>query len=252
MTSTLILYILRAIASLLLPAAAFFCVRTKFSGKLRNFFDGAAVYFIFYCLIYAVVSTYLEMFTSIYDGITGDIALAAVNIAFETVCVALGYLIWFKAVIKKQYDNGVGLMTGVGFSSFVLFFAYALPSVVNTVISALYIKNPDASISAVFEENIYQVGEATPLSLFLDLLIMIFLFVLETAVAAVFYRALRCGNRKIWLAAAVLLRFAAYLVLNLNGVLEDTVIVIILAVITLVAAGAVYSLIKPFVAKKED
>ncbi len=252
MTSTLILYILRAVASLVLPAAAFVYVRTKFSGKLRNFFDGAAVYIIFYCLIYAVVSTYLEMFTNIFESVNDSYMRVLVNIILETLCVALGYLIWFKAAVKKQQDNGVGLMTGVGFSSLLLIVSHTIPSVVNVVISAMYMKNPEANVSAVFEGNIYQVSSATPLSLFLDLLEMIFLFALETAIAATFYRVLRCENRKIWLLAAMILRMGAYVAVSLTDMLERAVTVIIFGAITVVAAGMIYSLITTVVCRNAE
>lgn len=252
MTYTLILYILRFVAALLLPAAAFVYVRTKFSGKTRNFFDGAAVYFIFYCLIYAVVATYLEMFTTLFEDKEYTFFHVAFSIVLETLCVAVGYLIWFKAAVKKEQDNGVGLMAGVGFSSLMLLVFYALPSAVNAVITVMYMSNPEATVSVIFEENVNQVGEATTLGLFYDLLIMICVFVLETAFAAIFYRVLRCKNRKIWLLAAVILRIAAYIVRGLTTVLNMAVIVIIFAIITLVALGAIYSLIKPFTVKKEE
>ncbi len=252
MTSTLILYILRALAALLVPVAAVVFVKTRFSGKLRNFFDGAAVYFIFYCLIYAVVSTYFEVFTDVFENMESAVARGSVHIIFETLCIALGYLIWFKAVVKKESDNGVGLMTGVGFSSCLFLIGYALPSVVNSVIAVLYMKNPEAKVSVIFEGNVNQVIDATPLALFYDLLIMLFLFVLETAVAFIFYRVLRCENRKIWLLAALVLRIAAYVVMGLSSVLDMAVIVIIFAVVSVIASGAAYSLTKPFVPKKEE
>ena len=251
MTSTLILYILRAIAAIVLPAAAFVYVRKSFSGKTKSFFGGVAIYVVFYCLIYAVISTYLEMFTKVFDGISNDFMLIFINILLETLCVALGYLILFKAIVKKQHDNGIGLMTGVGFSSLLLFISRAVFSVVNVVIIIMYIKNPQANISGFFEENVYQISEATSGWFFFDLLEMIFLFCIETAVAVTFYRALRCENRKIWLLAAIILRIGAYFSISLNGTLDQAVTIIILAAITVVAVGMIYSFIKPFVRKPE-
>lgn len=252
MTTTLILYVLRALAALLIPTAAFVYVRTRFSGKLRNFFDGAAVYFVFCCLIFAVVATYFHMFTKMFEEKEGTVFQVVFDIVLETVCIALGYIIWFKGAVKKENDNGVGLMTGVGFSSLMSLISYALPSVVNVVIAAMYMTSPDAEISVIFEENVNQVGLATPLSMFYDLIHIISLFCIETAVAFVFYRVLRCENQKKWLLAAVLLRIAAHIVLSLPSYLDTAVITIILVLIAVISVGMAYSFIKPFVFKKEE
>lgn len=252
MTVTLILYILRGIAALLIPAAAFVFVRTKFSGKLRNFFDGAAVYFIFCCLIFAVVATYLQVFTKLFENRENSVFQVVFNIVMETACISLGYILWFKAAIKTKNDNGAGLMTGVGFSSLMLLISYALPSVVNAVIAVMYMTSPDAQISAIFEENINQVVISTPLSMFFDLIYMISVFCIETAVATVFYRVLNCDGKKRWIAAAVLLRIAAYIVMSLTAFLDRAIIVIILVALAVAEAGIAYSLINPFVAKKEQ
>lgn len=251
LTFTLILYILRTVAALVCPVAAFVYLRNKFSGNLKSFFNGVAVYFIFYCLIYAVISTYLEMFTKLFENIEGSKTRTVIGIIFATVCVALGYVIWFKAAVKKKNDNGTGLMTGVGFASCISVFAYALPSVVNAVIAAKYIKNPNAQVSAVFEENVAQVLQTTPLLMFYDLLELIFLFVLETAVATVFYRVLCCEDRKITLVWAFLLRIAAYTAISLDSIIDGAVAVLLLGIATLIAAGTAHLLIKPFERKKE-
>lgn len=252
MTTNLILYILRAIAAIVLSAAAFVYVRKSFSGKTKSFFGGAGVYFIFYCLIYAVISTYLEMFTKVFDGISNDFYYNLINILLETLCVALGYFILFKVVIKKQYDNGIGLMSGVGFSSLLLLISRCLPSLVNVAISIMYIKNPEAGVLNIFEGNIYQISQATSVWFFYDLLEMIFLFCIETAIAVTFYRVHRCENRKIWLLAAVILRIGAYFSISLKGKLNEALSVIILAAIAVIACGMAYSLVKPFVRKPEE
>ena len=252
MTSTLILYILRFLAALILPVCAIVFTKVKFAGKIGNFFGGVAVYFVFYCLIFAVISTYLEVVAKVFEKVENPITRGSINIIFETVCVAFGYLILFKAAVKKKNDNGIGVMTGVGFSSMIMLIAYALPSVVNAVIAGMYMKNTEAEISGIFESNVAQVFGATPLSMFYDLLIMICLFVLEVAVAVIFYRVLRCEDRKIWLLAAVILRIGCYIVIGLGSVMNTAVIVIVAALIVLVAVGAAYSLTKPFAFKNEE
>lgn len=252
MTTNLIFYCLRSVMSLVLPVAAVSYVRTKQGGKIRNVFDGAAVYLIFYCFVYAVLSTVLGVLTGIFEGIESEITYNVINVIIESLCVALGYTVWFKAVIKKQQDNAVGLMTGVGFSSCVSVFAYAIPSVVNVVIIALFMSNPDSQIFVLFEENVYQIMQSTPLRMFFDLLEMILLFVLETSVAFTLYRVLCCENKKRWIFAAILIRILGHTVIRLESLIDRSVIVIILAVITLIAVGMGYSLMKPFTPRTEE
>lgn len=252
MIVNLIFNILEAIAAIIVPVGAIYYIKNKFGAKLRNAFDGTAVYLIFYCLVYAVISTYLQVVVGIFDKIESDIWPVIINAALETICVAIGYLIWFKYAVKKQQDNGVGLMTGVGFSSLLLFISHAVPSVVNVVLTIVYMKNPQASVWVVFEENVSQIFNSTPQKIFFDLLEMISLFVFETAFATVFYRVVKCENRKMWLLLSMLLRISAYTVIRMTDFFHDTVIFFIFAAITLVLTGIAYSLVKPFQAKKED
>ena len=252
MISSLILFVLKALTAFIIPAAAYIYLKRKYSARGKAFFGGVAVYVIFYCLIYTVLMAYLEVVAGVFDDMEGTVVKSGITIAAETLCVAVGYLVWFKAVMKREKQNVDGIMAGAGFSSCLMALGYGVSAVVNAIISAIYIKNQNESISVIFEENVAQVADSSALYHFYDLLIMLMLFITEIAFAVIFYRVLKFGDKKLWLVASVILRMAFYAVRILDSVIDKGLTIVLMLVVTVIITGAAYGLIKPFVFKKDE
>lgn len=262
------LYAVSALLALAIPAVSVLYMKKKFGAKTKDFFSGVIIYIIFYVFIYAVATVLLSMYTDIFKNLEDSPTTEKViDIIIRAVCVVIGYYAWFKLIFKKDDQTGA-LMTGVGFGSSVIFMVYALPGIVNTVLSIMLINNPDLAnvdtivkdpvggdgfrLLTVFENNLVEVLQSDLLNIFFGVLQMICYFVLETAVAYICYRVFVCENGKKWLFAALLLNVSGHSVTFIGENMEHYWVVIILIIITILASGAAYSLYKPFVPKKEE
>ena len=254
MTINLILNGLEALAAIIIPVAAINYIKIKFDGKLKNAFHGAVVFFIFYCLVFAVLSTCIEFMTPVYEKIKSDIWLVIMNVFVETSCVTVGYKIWYKGVIKAKDDNGVGLMTGGGFAFLRTIFAFFITSLLSVITGSLYLAGKLSEVSPFLESSFDAFVNTTPYYSFLLLVQLISVFVLETAFAFVIYRTKRCGDAGYWLFIAFILRIGAMTVLKSGNYIGigKTAIVFIVVAVTLVVAGIGYSLVKPFVRKADE
>ncbi len=260
-----IFYVLSALIAVAVPIASALYVKKKLGGKLKYFFGGVGIFLIFYVVLYAGAPLIL---TSLEDALENlkdsPIIYNAVDVAIRSICVALGYFLWFKLVpVGDRQENA--LMTGVGFGSSVIFMAYAVSNAVNAVLSLIINGHPRIKadgdvisqaegfdLLSMVQENIYEVKEAAVVDIFLGILQMLCFFVLEVAVAYVFYRVLVKKNRPIWIFAALLLKIAGYTVAQLGALLQRYWIVLILIAVSIVISGAAYALYKPFVPKKEE
>ena len=249
MTANFIFKVLEALAAIIVPVATIYYIKNKKGGRLRNVFDGAAVFLIFYCLIFAVVATCIEFMTPLYEKVESELWLIIINVFFETLCIILGYKLWFKCVIKKKDDNSVGLMTGAGFAFARTIFAHGITAVLSVIAGNIYIKNGANEIPPILESNLEAFIVATSYYGFLLLIQLISVFVLETAFAFVIYRVNCCENAKYWSFIAFVLRIAAIVLLKSGIYLERTVIVFIVLTIAVILSAIGYSLYKPFVRK---
>ncbi len=249
MTVNLIFNILEAIAAIIIPVAAIYYIKNKLGGKLRNAFDGAAVFFIFYCLIFAVASTCIEFLTPLYEKAKSDLLLVILNVFIETVCVAIGYHIWFKGAIKIKDDNSVGLMTGAGFAFARTIFAHGITAVLSVITGCLYLSGKLTEVPEILQSNFDAFLNTTAFNSFLLLIQLIALFVFETAFAFILYRTKCCEDAKYWSFVAFLLRMGAIVTIKSGLYLQRSVIVFIVVALTLIISGIGYSFIKPFVRK---
>ncbi len=252
MIVNLIFNILEAIAAIIVPVGAIYYIKNKFGAKLRNAFDGAAVFLIFYCLIYAVVATCVEFMTPLYEKVKSDLWLIIINVFLETVCVFIGYGIWFKAIVKIKDDNGVGLMTGAGFAFVRTIFSHGITAVLSVITGSLYISGKLNEVPEILSSSLDGFLNTTSYYSFLLLIQLIGLFALETAVAFIIYRTKCCEDAGYWSFIAFVLRMAAITVIKSGLYLNRTVIVFIVIFIAVVLAGIGYSLVKPFVRKPEE
>ena len=252
MTINLIFNVLEAIAAIVVPISAIYYIKNKLGGKLRNAFDGAAVFLVFYCLIFAVVSTCVEFMTPFYEKVESDVWIIIINVFVETVCVTLGYRLWFIRVIKVKDDNVVGLMTGAGFAFIRTIFAHGITAVLSVVSGSLYVTGKLNEVPEILESNLDAFLNTTPFYSFLLLIQLISVFVIETAVAFIIYRTKCCADAGYWSFIAFVLRMAAIVFIKSGIYLERTAIVFIVAVLAVVISGIGYSLVKPFVRKHDE
>jgi uncharacterized membrane protein YhfC len=252
MTVNIIFNVLEAIAAIFIPVAAMHYIKNKFDGKLRNLFDGAAVFLIFYCVVYAVLSVCIEFMTPLYEKIESELWLIIFNVFFETLCIVIGYTIWFKWVIKKKDDNGAGLMTGAGFAFIRTIFSYGITAVLSVIMGSLYISGKADAVPQIFESNLDAFLSTTPFYSFLLLIQLISVFVIETAFAFIIYRTKNCDDKGYWSFIAFILRMVAIVLLKCGLFVDRIVIVFIVVAIAIVLSGIGYSLVKPFVRKPDE
>ncbi len=247
-----IFYVLQAIASVVIPLVVISYLKNKFAVKLKNLFDGVAVFFIFYCLIYAVVFTCVESFTSLYEKVENEIWLIVLDALVESLCVFIGYAFWYKAVIKTKGKIEVGLMTGTGFAFIRTIFGYGINAVLCTVTGLMYLKEKMSFDSQIMQGSLDGFLISTPYYISLLLLQLIAVFAIEVAVALIIYRVKMCDDAKYWILAAFVLRSGAISILKCGNFIDRTVIVFIVIAIAVVLSGIGYSLVKPFARKTEQ
>ena len=247
----IILYVLQAIASVIIPLAVVGYLKNKFTVKLKNLFDGVAVFFIFYCLVYAVISTCAELFTPLYEKVESEIWLIIINALVESLCVFIGYAFWYKVAIKIKDKTDVGLMTGTGFAFIRTIFAYGINAVLCVVTGLMYIKGKLSFENEIIQSSLDGFLISTPDYISLLLLQLIAVFALEVAVALIIYRVKMCEDAKYWILAAFVLRTGAITVLKCGNFLNRTAIVFMVIAIAVVLSGIACSLVKPFVRKTD-
>ena len=190
--------------------------------------------------------------TPLYEKVESDLWLIIINVFFETLCIILGYKLWFKCVIKKKDGNSVGLMTGAGFAFARTVFAHGITAVLSVIAGNIYIKNGANEIPPILESNLEDFMIATPYYSFLLLIQLVSVFALEMAFAFIIYRVNCCDNAKYWSFIAFILRIAAIVLLKSGIYLKREVIVFIVIAIAVIISGIGYSLYKPFVRKNNE
>lgn len=247
----LVYYILEvafAICAIMLPIKL---IKKKFSGNNRSIFYGAFVYVLFSAILFSAVNTVATVQFKMDEVLLkSEIAYALVNAGILTVCASLGRLIWVKAVIKNEGEKGDSLLFGMGYSTCFIIFGFVISSVANIIICIMALLGKDSAVSSVFADNISEIAGKDLYAVFLDMLMMVFMAVLEGAVSVVFYRVILSGDKKYWIPAAMLLQLLSNAIVRYYPLARADRIIILL-ILSIIAAGLAYALLFPFKRKKE-
>ncbi len=240
-----------ALIGLLAPSTALLALHKKKGMPAKGVWNGVCVYVLFNAILNSFLFGLLTTTGAVADFFSGHLWLRAVVSGLLTaLCMTAGRMLWLKTLVKSEHIL-TGVAFGGGTAAMQLLFVGGLRGVTQAVLIIMVLCGRRETISPFFEEQFYESTTTDVFGVFLTVFMMILLCVTETALGSTLYAVSRKKTVRFALPAVFLVQTAFYFVYGMP-VMADTWRVLLLAFISLAAAGLGYvSLVGPKAEKTE-